>query len=64
MAKDFGFKVRLCRTRKPETKGTVEAKNKVIDWVRAYEGEFETIEELEGIIETINKDMNITISKE
>ena len=64
MAKDFGFKVRLCRTRKPETKGTVEAKNKVIDWVRAYEGEFETIEELEGIIETINKDMNITINQE
>ncbi|MBQ2451209.1 MAG: IS21 family transposase [Lachnospiraceae bacterium] len=64
MSKDFGFKVRLCRTRKPETKGTVEAKNKVIDWVRAYEGEFETIEELEGIIETINKDMNITINQE
>ena len=64
MAKDFGFKVRLCRTRKPETKGTVEAKNKVIDWVGAYEGEFETIEELEGIIETINKDMNITINQE
>ena len=64
MAKDFGFKVRLCKARKPETKGTVEAKNKVIDWVRAYEGEFETIEELEGIIETINKDMNITINQE
>lgn len=33
-AKDFGFNVRLCGTRKPETKGTVEAKNKVIDWIR------------------------------
>lgn len=54
MAKDFGFKVRLCRTRKPETKGCVEAKNKVIDWVRAYEGEFETIEELITILDGIN----------
>ena len=64
LAKDFGFKVRFCGTRKPETKGTVEAKNKVIDWIRAYEGEFETLEELLEIIETINQDMNITINQE
>lgn len=64
LAKDFGFKVRFCGTRKPETKGTVEAKNKVIDWIRAYEGEFETLEELLIITETINQDMNITINQE
>ena len=64
MAKDFGFKVRLCKARRPETKGTVEAKNKVIDWIRAYEGEFETIEELAAILETINQDMNITVNQE
>ena len=64
LAKDFGFKVRFCGTRKPETKGTVEAKNKVIDWIRAYEGEFETLEELIKIVETINQDMNITINQE
>lgn len=64
MSKDFGFKVKLCKARRPETKGTVEAKNKFIDWVRAYEGEFETIEELESIIESINKDMNIIINQE
>lgn len=64
LAKGFGFKVRFCRSRKPETKGTVEAKNKVIDWIRAYEGEFEGLEELAAIVETINKDMNITINQE
>lgn len=64
MAKDFGFKVRLCRTRKPETKGCVEAKNKVIDWIRAYEGEFETIEELITTLDDINKEMNILINQE
>ena len=64
LAKEFGFKVRLCRTRQPETKGTVEAKNKVIDWIRAYEGEFETLEELTQIVEAINKDMNININQE
>ena len=64
MAKDFGFKVRLCKARSPQTKGTVEARNKIIDWIRAYEGEFETIEELEVLISAVNKDMNISINQE
>lgn len=64
MAKDFGFKVKFCKARRPETKGTVEAKNKVIDWIRAYEGEFETMEDLAAILEKINNDMNITINQE
>lgn len=64
LAKEFGFKVKLCGTRKPETKGTVEAKNKVIDWIRAYEGEFEGLEELTAIVDLVNKDMNININQE
>lgn len=64
MAKDFGFKVWLSKARSPQTKGTVEARNKIIDWVRAYEGEFETIEELEVLISAVNKDMNISINQE
>ena len=64
MAREFGFRVRLCGTRKPETKGTVEAKNKVIDQIRAYEGEFEGIEELAAIVEGLNQDMNININQE
>ena len=64
MAKDFGFKVRLCKARSPQTKGTVEARNKIIDWIRAYEGEFETIKELEVLISAVNKDMNISINQE
>ncbi len=64
MAKDFGFKVRLCKARSSQTKGTVEARNKIVDWIRAYEGEFETIEELEVLISAVNKDMNISINQE
>ena len=63
-AKDFGFKVRLCGTRKPETKGSVEAKNKVIDWIRAYNKEFSTIDELVDILHRINSKMNIAINDE
>lgn len=64
LAKDFDFKVKLCKARMPETKGTVEAKNKEIDWLRPYEGEFETIEDLLLIVDEINKDINITINQE
>ena len=56
--------MRLCKARSPQTKGTVEARNKIIDWIRAYEGEFETIEELEVLISAVNKDMNISINQE
>lgn len=64
LAKDFDFKIRFCGTRQAQTKGTVEAKNKVVDWLRAYEGEFEGLEELSAIVEKINRDMNITINQE
>lgn len=64
LSQDFGFKIRFCRARRPETKGTVEARNKIIDWIRAYNGEFETLEELKSIVDNINKDMNITICQE
>lgn len=64
LAKDFGFRVRLCAARAPETKGTVEAKNKVIDWIRPYDGEFEDLNDLIENIKTINADMNITINQE
>lgn len=63
-AKDFNFKVRLCATRAPETKGTVEAKNKVIDWIRPYNGEFEDLDDLIKIIKSINVDMNIKVNED
>lgn len=31
LAGDFGFKVRFCKSRAPQTKGTVEARNKIVD---------------------------------
>ncbi len=64
LAKDFGFKVRLCAARAPQTKGSVEAKNKVIDWIRPYEGEFEDLDELISILQRINTDMNINVNDE
>ena len=51
LAKDFGFKIRFCKVRSSETKGTVEARNKILDWVRAYNNEFD---ELKDLIEIVN----------
>lgn len=64
LAKDCGFKVRLCKARSPETKGTVEAKNKPIDWIRPYDGEFENLDDLIRIIKDINQAMNINVNEE
>lgn len=39
-------------------------KNKVLDWIRPYEGEFADLDELITIIDEINKEMNITVNQE
>lgn len=54
-AKDFNFKIKLCKPRHPYTKGKVEVMNKFLDWIVPYYGEFETEEELIAILSKINK---------
>lgn len=57
-AKDFNFKIKLCKPRHPFTKGKVETVNKFLAWILPYEGEFETEQELMGILEKINQKVN------
>lgn len=57
-AKDFNFKIKLCKPRHPFTKGKVESANKFLEWILPYEGEFETEEELIVILEKINDKVN------
>lgn len=59
-AKDAGFAVRTCRAFRPETKGKVEVLAKIMNRLKAYNGEFSTQYDL---IEIVNK-MNITLNKE
>ena len=54
-AKDFNFKIKLCKPRHAFTKGKVEALNKFLAWLYPYEGEFETEEELIAILEKLNR---------
>ena len=60
-AKDFNFEIQLCGFRKARTKGTNEARNKILDWLRPYDKEFETYEDLLKITEHINKNMNLEV---
>ena len=60
-AKDLGFEVKLCKARSPKTKGSNEARNKILDWIRAYDNDFNDYEDLVRIIESINQKMNIEV---
>ena len=60
-SKDMNFKVQTCKARHPFTKGTNEARNKIIDWLRSYNDEFETFEDLQKIVDKINMKMNTEI---
>lgn len=62
-AKDFNFKVRLCKPRHPFTKGKVEAANKFMDWILPYEGEFDSEDELIKILDKIKIKVNGSISQ-
>lgn len=57
-AKDMAFNPITCRPRRPQTKGTVEALAKLCDRLLAYNNEFESIEDLEKIVDTFTKNIN------
>ena len=59
-AKDSGFIVRACKAYRPETKGKVEVLAKIMNRLKAYNGEFSNQYDLMQIID----DMNISLNKE
>ena len=52
-----------CRPRRPQSKGSVEALAKLCDRLLAYNHEFETIEDLEKIVNTFNENINNEVSQ-
>lgn len=59
-AKDTGFTVRACRAFRPETKGKVEILAKIMNRLKAYNGEFSNQYDLVKIVD----DMNISLNNE
>lgn len=59
-AKDSGFSIRACRAFRPETKGKVEVLAKIMNRLKAYNGEFSNQYDLIRIVE----DMNVSLNNE
>lgn len=62
-AQDSGFEIITCRAYRPKTKGKVESLAKLVDRLKVYNGEFDTFEDLEKIVELFNTDINSEISQ-
>ena len=62
-SKDMGFKPKKCKVRKPETKGKDESCNRFVNWIRPYNEEFETEEDLIKIFERITNEVNRQINQ-
>ena len=59
-AKDYGFKVKPCIAKRPQTKGKVESQMKIFDELDAYQGKLSFKELLEKV-EQINRRKNISM---
>lgn len=57
-SKDLGFEVIACRAYRPETKGKVENLAKIMERLRVYNGEFETLDELDEYVRELNRELN------
>ena len=57
-AKDTGFIVKACRAYRPETKGKVEVLAKIMNRLKAYNGEFSNQYDLMQIIDDMNNSLN------
>ncbi len=57
-SKDMGFEIKLCRAFRPQTKGRVENLAKIMDRLKVFNNNFETIDDLDEIIIELNEDLN------
>ena len=57
-AKDVGFSVHTCKPYRPQTKGKIECVAKLMDRLKVYNEEFETIEELDKIVNNLMQEIN------
>jgi transposase len=62
-AKDFGFKVRLCRPYKAQTKGKVESANKFINWLIPYNNELNSEDDIICKLKELTIKVNSSINE-
>jgi len=57
-SKDAGFKIITCRPYRPRTKGKVETLAKIMNRLKAYDYEFDNLDNLELVVEQLNYELN------
>lgn len=57
-SKDAGFKIVTCRPYRPRTKGKVETLAKIMNRLKAYDYEFESIDELKLTVDQLKQELN------
>ena len=57
-SKDAGFKIITCRPYRPQTKGKVETLAKIMNRLKAYDNEFESVEDLQKVVKQLNCELN------
>lgn len=57
-SKDAGFKPIACRPYRPQTKGKVEALARMVEQLKVYNGEFDTLEDLIDLVFEFNEERN------
>ena len=57
-SKDAGFKIVTCRPYRPKTKGKVETLAKIMNRLKAFDKEFNSINELNEIVKKLNYSLN------
>jgi len=62
-ALDAGFEAITCRPYRAQTKGKVETLAKLVDRLKAYNGEFDTFGDLEKIVDDFRDEVNAEISQ-
>lgn len=62
-SKDIGFEVWSCRPYRPQTKGKVEALARVTNRLKVYNYEFETLDELDEIVNDLRSELNSEVSQ-
>jgi len=61
-SKDFGFEIKPCLANRPQTKGKVEASMKLLDDIKAYQGQLDYAG-LQDLVKKLNNEVNLNINQ-
>lgn len=61
--KDMDIDIKRCKIKHPYTKGKVESANRFLEWLKPYDGELESVEELVNVLKDIQVRANEEVNR-